>query len=136
MGGLASAMWWFLVGVAIAVAGVLLFGSSPPGWSTERVVAPLVGGWILLALLASATHLLPAVGPGTHASHRRQRELLGRAAFRRLLAANAGIVLLSVATPLGFGPGVTGGLVLLGAPFVVTAALLGGAVVVAVRAQG
>ncbi|HEX2755391.1 MAG TPA: hypothetical protein VHM48_08010, partial [Candidatus Limnocylindrales bacterium] len=61
MGALVAAITWFVVGIAIAVGRVLVAGASPAAFSIETVGAPLVAGWMGLAILGSATHLLPAV---------------------------------------------------------------------------
>jgi hypothetical protein len=65
------------------------------------LVGPLVLGWVGLAILASATHLVPAIGPGDSAAHAAQRVLLGRASSARLIATNAAVA--SLAT--GLWPG-------------------------------
>jgi hypothetical protein len=46
------------------------------------------------------THLLPAIGPGDPIRHAAQRRLLGRGALGRLLALNAGALLLTLGTYL------------------------------------
>ncbi len=135
MVGLASAMAWFEVGIAILVGRVLAFGAAPAGWSLEAVVGPLVAGWVGLAVLASATHLLPAVGPGDPIAHRRQRGLLGRAGTVRLVALDLGVAALSLGIPLGASVLVAVGAVLAGASLIATAALLVRAVTLGMRAQ-
>ena len=69
-------------------------------WAVEAVGGPLVAGWVGLAILGSASHLLPAVGPGDPATHARQRRLLGRFAGTRLLVANAGVAGIAIGWPL------------------------------------
>jgi nitrite reductase (NO-forming) len=126
--GLVSSAFWLLVGLAIAGTRAVRFGADPAGWSMADVVAPLVGGWVTLALLASATHLLPAVGPGDLAAHARQRQVLGRLAVPRLLALDLGVALLTVGQLTGWSVALPVGLGLLGLGVAATAALLGSAV--------
>ena len=128
MGGLISAIVWFEVGVAIAVGRVLAWGADPASWRIDAVAGPLVGGWMGLAVVASATHLLPAIGPGDPTAHARQRQLLGRAAGPRLALANAGVAGLAVGLPFGLGPPSVGGAVALAAAVGSTAVLLAAAV--------
>lgn len=96
MGGLVSAICWLDVGLLVAAGRVLLLGADPGGWSTASVAGPLVAGWIGLTIIASISHLVPAVGPGGSAAHARQRRILGRGAFVRLALMNAGVAGLSV----------------------------------------
>ena len=100
MGSLISAIAWFEAGMAIAVGRVLVAGSGPAAWSVDAVGGPLVAGWIGLAVLGSASHLLPAVGPGDPLAHGRQRRLLGQFAVTRLVVANAGVAGLAIGWPL------------------------------------
>ena len=135
MGGLISALAWFVIGIAVMAGRVLAFGATPEAWSIEAVVGPLVIGWVGSAVIASATHLLPAIGPGDPAVHARQRARLGRASVARLVAFDLGVAALSLGIPLGVQPLAAGGAVLAGVGFVTTAALLAGAVTLGVRAQ-
>ena len=73
---------WFVIGMAILGSRAIVFGAAPSGWSIQPGFAPLVGGWIGLAILAAATHLLPAIGPCNEHAQSRQRSLLGTAAVR------------------------------------------------------
>lgn len=100
MGGLISAIAWFEVGMAIAVARALAFGADPSGWSLAAVAAPLIVGWAGISILASATHLVPAIGPGDALAHARQRVVLGRAAAIRLVALDLGVAGLALGLPL------------------------------------
>lgn len=134
IGGLVSAIAWFEIGMAIAAGRVVVLGTDPAAWSLEAVVAPLVAGWVSLALLASATHLLPAVGPGDLASHARQRSLLGRQSLLRLGLADVGVAALAAGLPFGVEPAVVSGAVLLAVALAWTLGLLVSAIVVAVRA--
>jgi nitrite reductase (NO-forming) len=133
MGGLVSAIAWFEVGIAAAAGRVLAFGADPGGWSIDAIVGPLVVGWIGLTVVASATHLVPAVGPGDPVAHAQQRQLLGRAATVRLLAANGGAAALSAGVPIRFDLLVVAGAVLAAVSLGATAVLLGAAVRVGVR---
>ena len=128
IGSLISAIVWFEIGMAIAVGRVLVLGATPTAWSVDAVGAPLVAGWIGMAVLGSATHLLPAVGPGDPQAHGRQRRLLGRLALARLATANAGVAGLAVGWPLRLDGVAGGGAILLAIGLGSTAALLAGAV--------
>jgi nitrite reductase (NO-forming) len=96
IGGLVSAIVWFGVGLALGAGRVILLGTDPEAWSIDAVLGPLVAGWIGFAVVASASHLLPAVGPGDLAAHARQRAVLGRATTARLAVANVGVAALSI----------------------------------------
>ncbi len=133
IGGLVSAMAWFLVGMAVAVGGVMVHGPSSGALSAAAIAGPLVGGWMAIAVLASASHLLPAVGPGDQAAHARQRRILGTAAHPRLVALNGGVAGISLGLVLGAGWLLAGGLVLLAIGLVMTAGMLARAIGVAVR---
>lgn len=133
IGGLISAIIWFEVGMAVAAGRVLAFGADPASWSVEAVAGPLVVGWIGLAIVASATHLLPAVGPGDPAVHARQRQLLGRAATVRLAVVNGGVAALAIGLPLELGTLLTAGAALTALGLGTTAVLLGTAVRMGVR---
>ena len=119
--------------ILIAAGRVLVFGADPAGWSVEAIAGPLVIGWIGLAILASATHLLPAIGPGDHLVHARQRQLLGRVATVRLVVLNAGVLALAVGLPLGVVLLTSLGAVLAMLGLGMSAVLLGAAVVIGVR---
>jgi nitrite reductase (NO-forming) len=128
IGSLVSAITWFEVGMAIAVGRILAFGASPAAWSVEVVTGPLIAGWMGLAVLGSATHLLPAVGPGDPAAHRRQRALLGRLATARLIVANGGVAGLAIGLPLHLAAVAASGAVLLALGLGSTAVLMAGAI--------
>ncbi len=96
IGGLVSAIAWFEVGIAIAAGRVLVVGASPAAWSVDELIGPLIVGWVLLTVVASATHLVPAIGPGDPIAHGRQRRILGTAAVIRLAVLNLGVAWLSV----------------------------------------
>jgi nitrite reductase (NO-forming) len=128
IGGLVSAIAWFEVGIAIAAGRVLAFGANPAGWSVDAVTGPLIVGWIGLAIVASATHLIPAIGPGNPDTHARQRHLLGRAAIVRLTVADVGIAVLSVGLTFGSGPLTQAGIILVIIGLGATVVLLGAAV--------
>ncbi len=128
MGGLGSAIGWLQVGMAIATVRALALGADPSAWAFEMVAAPLVVGWVGLAILASATHLIPAVGPGTPVDHARQRSLLGRAATVRLGVIDAGVAVLAVGLPLRSEPATVAGTALIALGFVATAGLAAAAI--------
>ena len=111
-GGLVAATGWFAVAVLVAAGRVVIAGTTPAGWRVEDVLALLVVGWALQALVAAWTHLLPSIGPGGPPEHARQRTRLGRWATARLAALNVGTALLAVGLPTGTGPliGAGGGL--------------------------
>jgi hypothetical protein len=133
VGGLVSAIAWFEVGMAVASGRVLAFGADPAAWSVDAVAGPLIVGWIGLTIVASATHLIPAVGPGNPAAHARQRHLLGRASTLRLATIDAGIAALSVGLPFRLGQLTAAGIVGVAVGLAATAALLGAAVRIGVR---
>jgi nitrite reductase (NO-forming) len=133
IGGLVSAIAWLEVGTTVAAGRVLAFGADPAGWSIEVIAGPLIVGWVGLAILASATHLLPAIGPGNPAIHARQRRLLGRAATVRLALLDAGVTALTVGLTLGPDPLTQVGTVLVTLGLGTTAVLLGTAVVIGIR---
>lgn len=133
MAGLASAVFWFDVSVAIAAGRVVEFGASPDAWSASAVIAPLMIGWLGFAILASANHLIPSVGPGDPIAHSRQRRALGRLAIARIVAINGGTGALAIGLPLAVDGLVTAGLVLISSGLLVTAALVGHAVVVGMK---
>ncbi len=112
IGGLASSIAWFVVGTVVAGGRILVLGADPSAWSLDTVVAPLVVGWVGLAVIASGSHLLPAIGPGDQAAHARQRGVLGRVSVARLVGANAGVALLALGLPTASGPATVAGLLL------------------------
>jgi hypothetical protein len=127
MGGLLSAIAWFEIGTLIAALRLIVAGADPMAASATAVLGPLVPGWVGLAILASATHLVPAVGPGDPAAHARQRRLLGRFAEVRLLGADVGIAALTLGIPLAIDALIVPGMLL-------TAASLGGTTLLLVAA--
>ncbi len=133
MGGLVSAIAWFEVGIAIAAGRVLVFGAYPGGWSVEAVAGPLVGGWIALTIMASATHLIPAIGPGDPRAHGRQRQLLGRASTLRLAVINVGVAVLSVGLLTGIGALDLAGFVGVASGLGATAVLIGTAIRIGIK---
>ena len=128
IGGLVSAIAWFEIGIAIAAGRVLVFGADPAGWSVEAVAGPLVGGWIALTIVASATHLIPAIGPGDPTAHGRQRHVLGRASNLRLAVINFGVAFLSVGLLIGIGALTAAGIVGVALGLGATAVLLSAAI--------
>ena len=94
-------------------------GARPKAISLRQPV-----GWVGSAVLASATHLLPAIGPGDPVVHGRQRALLGRLVGARLVSLDLGVVAMSLGIPLGAQMVVLSGALLAGAALVATAVLL------------
>jgi len=133
MGGLVSAIAWFEVGIGIAAGRVLVFGADPTDWSVEAVAGPLVGGWIALTIMASATHLIPAIGPGDPRAHGRQRQLLGRASTLRLAIINFGVAVLSVGLLTGIGALDLAGFVGVASGLGATAVLIGTAIRIGIK---
>ncbi|HEX5240590.1 MAG TPA: hypothetical protein VFW20_06290 [Candidatus Limnocylindrales bacterium] len=133
IGGLVSATAWFVVGLGIVAAGAIASGADPAGWSIGDLIAPIVAGWVGLALLASATHLLPAVGPGDPPAHARQRIVLGQLALPRLLALDLGIALVTLGQLAASALLATAGLLLLALGFAATAVLLASAATIGLR---
>jgi nitrite reductase (NO-forming) len=136
IGSLVAAIAWFELGAAIAIGRVLALGATPAAWSISAVGAPLVAGWIGLAILGSSTHLLPAVGPGDGPAHARQRRLLGRVAVPRLVIVNAGVACLAVGWPLRIDAVVVLGMAMLAIGLGSTAALLAGAIRIGISRRG
>lgn len=132
-GGLVSAIGWFELGVVVAAGRVLVEGLAPGGAAVDVLVGPLVIGWVGLAVVASATHLVPAVGPGGPAAHARQRAILGQASMARLVAANGGVAAFSLGIPLGLDLLVAAGLVLVAAALGGSVFLLAAALAVTAR---
>lgn len=133
IGGLISAMVWFWIGTAIAAGRVLVMGTAPATWSLDAVFGPLVAGWIGLTLLASASHLLPAIGPGGPAAHARQRSILGRFAVARLSLADLGVAALSMGLLLRVDELVVAGFVLASASLAATGVLIVAAISIGFR---
>ncbi len=135
IGGLVSAIAWLEIGIVAAAGRVVAFGADPAGWSVNAVAGPLIVGWVALAIVASATHLLPAIGPGDPATHARQRRLLGRGAALRLAVLNLGVAALSIGLPLGVDPLVMGGAALDALGLGMSAVLLGAAMRMGIHRQ-
>lgn len=135
MGGLVSAIAWFEVGMLIAAGRVLAFGATPAGWSIDAIAGPFVAGWIGLTVVAAATHLVPAIGPGDPPAHARQRQLLGRVSILRLAVWNLGTASLSLGLLTHVPTAAEFGIALIGVGLGATAALLGAAVVLGLRGR-
>jgi hypothetical protein len=133
MGGIVSAIAWFELGALLASARLLVAGADPAAATATVLLGPLVLGWMGLAVLSSATHLVPAIGPGDPAGHARQRRLLGAAAIPRLAAADAGIAAVSLGTLLGSDILVMAGMLLAAASLAWTVGLLVAAVAIGLR---
>jgi hypothetical protein len=121
--GLIAGVAWFVTGIALAASRVLALGAVADAWSTALVVAPLVVGWVVGVLIASWTHLLPAIGPGGPAGHARRRQVLGRAALARIVAFNGGTALVAVGWPAGIAGVAVAGLGLAAVSVVASVAL-------------
>lgn len=130
MGGLVSAIAWFEVGMAIAAGRLVVAGADPAAATATVLIGPLVLGWAGMAVLASATHLVPAIGPGDPAAHTAQRRLLGWAGGSRVVIADVAILLLAV----GLWP--AGPEWLAGAGAILAGLALGASVVLLVGAIG
>ena len=130
--GLVAGVTWFAAGATIAAGRVAYLGATPDAWSTQLVGVPLGIGWVAQVLIASWTHLLPAIGPGGPVLHARRRRILGRVATPRLVALNGGAMLAAVGWPAGIAPMAAIGVVLAGAAVVVSAGLAA----IALRARG
>lgn len=135
MGALVTAIGWFVVGIGMAASRVLVTGGSLTSFSIDTFGAPLVAGWVGLAILGSATHLLPAVGPGDLAAHARQRRLLAGRAATRLTLINGGVAGLALGWPLDHDGLLIWGAVLLAAGLGWTAALLVRAIAIGAAPQ-
>lgn len=133
IGGLVSAIVWLEVGLAIAAGRLLAFGGEPAGWTVEAAAGPLIVGWVGFAIVASATHLLPAIGPGNPATHARQRRRLGRWAMLRLVLLNAGVLTVAIGLPIGLAPLVSLGVALVAIGLGITASLIGTAAAMGFR---
>lgn len=129
MGGLVSAIAWFQLSMLLAAGHVLVAGTDPGSTAADVFVAPFVAGWMGLAVLASATHLVPSVGPGGPRAHTAQRVLLGRGGALRLALADIGIALLVVGYPVAAGVLPAIGAALLGTTVLSTTILIAVAVV-------
>jgi hypothetical protein len=130
IGGLVSSIAWFELGMAMAAGRLLVVGAAPAAWAVEAAIGPIVFGWIGLAIVAAASHLVPAVGPGDPPAHARQRAILGRAASLRLGLIDLGVGVTSLGLVFAAAPIVVIGALALVAGFGATAILLGAGVVV------
>ena len=133
MGGLVSAISWFLIGLTVAAARVLIAGAGATAWSADLTRPALVVGWMGIAVLASATHLVPAIGPGSPGAHARQRAILGRWAVARLGAADLGVALMTLGPPLGVPRSAEAGILLVDVALISSAALPTRAVAIGLR---
>jgi hypothetical protein len=133
IGALVSAIAWFEVGIVMAASRLVAEGAQPTAVDPGPLSGPLIAGWMGLAVLGSATHLVPAIGPGSPRAHALQRARLGQLAGTRLLAANAGVAGLTVAAVLDLDSPLLPAIVLLSSALVLTAALLVAALAVGIR---
>ena len=98
---LVGGIGWFIVGSVVAAAMVIARGASPGGWQLAPLVGPMVIGWVAQVLVGAASHLMPAVGPGSPERHAVQRRILGWGAPVRLVALNLGAAALTLAPLVG-----------------------------------
>jgi hypothetical protein len=133
IGGLVSAIAWFDLGVLLSAGRLLAEGATPAAVDASLLAGPFVAGWLGLAILASATHLVPAIGPGDAAAHTAQRRLLGRGWLPRLAGLDAGVAMLTIGLATGLEAATTVGLVLFGLVLAATAAILLAAVAIGIR---
>ncbi len=126
-GGLLAGVGWFTIGAGLAAVLVLVralgFTGDDLAWRSALVAVPLAVGWVVQVLMASWTHLLPSIGPGSPVEHAVQRTVLGRAARPRLAALNVGAALLALGWPLGLVPVAGAGALLVAASVVLAAGL-------------
>ena len=110
--GLLAGVAWFVVGAGVAAGRLLIVGATAEAWATPLVGAPLALGWVVQVLIASWSHLLPAIGPGGPRGHAARRVVLGRLATARLLALNGGTAVVAVGWPAGIARVAAAGLAL------------------------
>jgi nitrite reductase (NO-forming) len=128
LGSLVAGLAWFAIGALGAAVPALAAGASPDGWDLPLVAAPVAVGWAAQAIVGSATHLLPAIGPGGPAAHRALRGALGRWPLIRLAGLNAGAALLGVGMIQGSEPLSASGLLLAVAAVTATVLLAVGSI--------
>ncbi|HEY3524122.1 MAG TPA: hypothetical protein VGK63_10475 [Candidatus Limnocylindrales bacterium] len=112
LGSLIAGVAWFCAGTAAAAWPAVENGASADAWDVRLVLAPLVIGWTAQAIVGSAAHLLPSIGPGGREAHAAVRRSLGRFWLSRIAAFNGGIVLLWATTLGGPAPLAPVGIVL------------------------
>ncbi len=110
LGSLVAAVGWFVVAALGAGLPAMTAGASPDAWRLELVIGPVTVGWAAQAIVGSAVHLLPAIGPGDLVAHRRLRSALGSWTELRLAALNAGAALVTLGMVGGGGAVVATGL--------------------------
>lgn len=123
-GALSSAIGWLVLAALVAAFRAVSTGAGPAGWAVEPFLGPLVAGWVGLALLGSATHLLPAIGPGDPVRHARQRMLLGRWSAVRLVLLDGGVAAVSAGVLTGWSGLAIAGAVVAGAGLAATLLLV------------
>jgi nitrite reductase (NO-forming) len=123
-GALSSAIGWLVIAALVAATRAVSAGADSAGWTVEPFLGPLVAGWVGVALLGSATHLLPAIGPGDQVRHARQRALLGRWSAVRLVLLDGGIAFASLGLLTGWGALAIAGAVVAGAGLAATLLLV------------
>jgi nitrite reductase (NO-forming) len=125
IGSLSAGLAWFSLGVATAVAGVLLNGARPAGWSVTELIAPLGVGFVVQVVIGAWTHLLPAIGPGSPGVHAAARRRLGTVAWPRLAVLNVGAASMFAGSLAGNGDLVRVGLLVAGIAVVTSLGLFG-----------
>lgn len=125
IGSLTASIGWLIAAELAAGFVAVTRGPGGAGWIGGAIALPLVVGGVMQVVVGSWTHLVPAIGPGDPVRHAWQRRVLGRAADIRLLAFQAGVVLLLIAEVGGLdGPMGTMGELLVAAPMAGSVALL------------
>ncbi|HJW21744.1 MAG TPA: hypothetical protein VJ506_04870 [Candidatus Limnocylindrales bacterium] len=124
-GSLLAAPAWLVVATAVAAVRIGEAGADPSGWQVDGLLAPLIGGFVVQALLGALSHLLPAIGPGSPERHAIQRRILGRDGRLRLGAWNVGVALATSGVLSGLDGLADAGLAILVATFGATLILLG-----------
>jgi len=112
LGSLLAGLGWFVVGTAGAVGPAVAHGASTAAWDLRLVLGPLAIGWTAQAIVGSAAHLLPSIGPGDPAAHRAMRSALARSWAARVVGLNLGAALVSIGMLADAGWATAAGLVL------------------------
>jgi hypothetical protein len=86
-------------------------------------------------VVASASHLLPSVGPGDQAAHARQRRVLGFGGTARLGALDLGLLAWFGGVIAAVGPLLSAGAILAAIGFAATLALVARAILVGARSD-
>lgn len=130
-----AAMAWFVVACGWALLRTITEGVWVPGWALGLLAAPIIGGWSAQVLVAAWSYLLPAVGPGDPPRRARMRSVLARGAAARLVAWNAGLLVLLLGIASGSWWLIAPGAVAFGAAAIASLGLLAGALVESLGAR-